>query len=269
MEIISRKTRIDVVEGDFGKYVKITRTDPAKPPRWLNLSPSMWQNLRDAMQDVEALVMGKEQYEVESSIPLTYRAQVYVVDFSGSRYVGLNLNRTHGEKIYRNRMNFALAEWKRITQCAKSVQECLDGRDEIIFYAAEQEDGRYGSWYLDLNRCRSTDEGVNVKMSFVPRPTALQWIECVIDHVLSKALREMITDKCNGCIIDHPSQMEHNCMMVDWPDAVDNYFSEVRRNVSYKTVELAVKKVLTSLSIACDTSIINRRYHDKRLSKIL
>ena len=118
MEIISRKTRIDVVEGDFGKYVKITRTNPAKPQRW----PSLWQNFRDAMQDIEALVMGKEQYEVESSIPLTDRVQVYVVDFSGSRYVGLNLNQTRGEKIYRNRMNFTLAEWKRITQCAKSVQ---------------------------------------------------------------------------------------------------------------------------------------------------
>lgn len=49
---------------------------------------------------------------------------------------------------------------------------------------------------------------------------------------LSKAIKK----KCYGCEVDHPSQTQHECLMMDWNSRVENHFFGAMDKLSYSEI---------------------------------
>ena len=72
-------------------------------------------------------------------------------------------------------------------------------------------------------------------------------------------IREEKLNRCNGCVIHHPSQREHSCLMMDTEDAWFYYHDEVREkidlNVVLKTAESVCSAVGLKLSSSWETYV--------------
>lgn len=57
---------------------------------------------------------------------------------------------------------------------------------------------------------------------------------------LKKRIGELITERCEGCIVMHPSQRRHTCLMMSENEHIDIYFDvaldEVDENVVIRTM---------------------------------
>lgn len=54
--------------------------------------------------------------------------------------------------------------------------------------------------------------------------TEAKRVHRVIKENVINQLTDSIKIMCNGCIIDHPSQLQHDCIMLEWAERVDaNY----------------------------------------------
>ena len=57
-----------------------------------------------------------------------------------------------------------------------------------------------------------------------------------IDAIVNK-VKELVTEKCYGCQVDHPSQRQHNlCIMADWKEQVETCFSEALQKLDKNDV---------------------------------
>ena len=264
MEVISRKTRLDVKDGEYGRYLKIIRSDPIKPDRWMNLSAALWDKLVATIPEVEKIRRLEEEYPDGSYIELNDTTRIYVVDYAGYRYVGVDNTRKVEDKTYVHRINFTLIEWQRICRGAQAITEALAGNHVMKFYAAECEPDIYTPWHMELEQCQNArHEHGFIRMSFVQRPSALQWMENTIDYIFSKAIRDAVVENCNGCRIDHPSQRQHSCMMSDWCVSVDKYYDEIRHEMTYQKSIQIVTTVLNALGITVDKQALKNLYADK------
>ena len=54
-------------------------------------------------------------------------------------------------------------------------------------------------------------------------------------------------DQCNGCAIQHPSQREHSCLMMDSEDAWFYYHDEARQKIDLTIVMKTVESVCNTL----------------------
>ena len=271
MEVISRKTRIDVKDGEYGRYLKITRSDPIKPDRWMSLSATLWDKLVSVIPEIEKLRLSEEEYTDGSYIDLNDTSRIYVVDYAGYRYVGLDNRQKVGDKTYVHRINFSLIEWQRICHATRTITEALAGNGVMIFYAAEREPDIYTPWHTELELCqKSRREDGLVRMSFLQRPTSLQWMENIVDYLMSKAIRDAVVENCKGCLIDHPSQHRHSCMMSDWCESVDRYYNEIRLEMTYKKLTKIVTKMLNALGITIDKQVLKNIYtDDERVTEMI
>lgn len=49
-------------------------------------------------------------------------------------------------------------------------------------------------------------------------------------------ITQYVNKQCNGCKIDHPSQKQHDCLMVDWNTRLDTYFLDAMDKISYSEI---------------------------------
>ena len=63
-----------------------------------------------------------------------------------------------------------------------------------------------------------------------------------------KQFNAIVHERCNGCQIDHPSQLEHMCLWLEDDDSfeVDEILSEALANVDITYVKVCSWKQLTS-----------------------
>ena len=60
-------------------------------------------------------------------------------------------------------------------------------------------------------------------------------------HVTS-VIQNLIPEYCHGCIVDHPSQHQHNlCLMMEWLDQVLTLFNEAYDNVDLSTFYYTIR----------------------------
>ena len=77
--------------------------------------------------------------------------------------------------------------------------------------------------------------------------------------MFDRLIHEEKLNRCNGCVIHHPSQREHSCLTMDTEDAWFYYHDEVREkidlNVVLKTAESVCSVVGLKLSSSWETYV--------------
>ena len=77
--------------------------------------------------------------------------------------------------------------------------------------------------------------------------------------MFDRLIHEEKLNRCNGCVIHHPSQREHSCLMIDTEDAWFYCHDEVREkidlNVVLKTAESVCSAVGLKLSSSWETYV--------------
>ena len=56
-------------------------------------------------------------------------------------------------------------------------------------------------------------------------------------------------NRCQGCTIQHPSQRQHSCLMLDIEDAWSYYHDEAQEQIDLAMVMLTVKTVCNTLGL--------------------
>ena len=60
-------------------------------------------------------------------------------------------------------------------------------------------------------------------------------IKCYAEEIAS-GINQLVADNCNGCIIDHPSQRQHSCLMMESDERLSLYFDDALSKVSEASV---------------------------------
>ena len=64
-----------------------------------------------------------------------------------------------------------------------------------------------------------------------------------------KLVQEEKANRCHGCAIQHPSQRQHSCLMLDIEDAWSYYHDEAQEQIDLAMVMLTVKTVYNTLGL--------------------
>ena len=60
-------------------------------------------------------------------------------------------------------------------------------------------------------------------------------LKCYAEETASRVM-VLVTEYCNGCLIDHPSQRQHDCLMMEVDERMCLYFDEAVNSVSEATI---------------------------------
>ena len=69
-------------------------------------------------------------------------------------------------------------------------------------------------------------------------------IKCYAEEIAS-VINQLLVENCNGCIIDHPSQRQHPCLMMESDERLSLYFDDALSKVSEASV---MENFMNSLS---------------------
>jgi hypothetical protein len=53
---------------------------------------------------------------------------------------------------------------------------------------------------------------------------------------LHEATNKMTKDNCEGCAIDHPSQVQHSCLMMTPSESIDSYFERALESLPHEAI---------------------------------
>ena len=70
--------------------------------------------------------------------------------------------------------------------------------------------------------------------------------------VFDKLIHQEKVNRCHGCTIDHPSQRQHSCLMMDNEDAWFYYHDEAREQIDLAVVMKTVENVCSTLGLKLD-----------------
>ena len=56
-------------------------------------------------------------------------------------------------------------------------------------------------------------------------------IKCYAEEIAS-VINQLVVENCNGCIIDHPSQIQHPCLMMESDERLSMYFDDALSKIS-------------------------------------
>ena len=123
-------------------------------------------------------------------------------------------------------------------------------------------------WYFSGEECKKSAEFIYGEdqddLVFETRQVTLPSItditKMVTTYLVVAEMRRRLTQNCNGCMIDHPSQLQHmgvatGCMM-EWDDAVACYYDESHGFITVESLRESCKHVLDILNLPCDAEVI-------------
>ena len=82
-------------------------------------------------------------------------------------------------------------------------------------------------------------------------------VATIIGHVFQltyaaffdKLVQEEKVNRCHGCVIQHPSQRQHSCLMLDTEDAWFYYHDEAREQIDLAVVMKTAESVFSTLGL--------------------
>ena len=72
--------------------------------------------------------------------------------------------------------------------------------------------------------------------------------------MFDRLIHEEKLNRCNGCVIHHPSQREHSCLMMDAKDAWFYYHDEVREKIDLNVVLKTAESVCSAVGLKLSSS---------------
>ena len=218
------------------------------------------------------------------------RDQLEVRDYLGKRYASLKLERQAKDgKTYINRMNFDEENWEKLinagmrmmnvqntpTKKYKTLKRRKSGNKEQdkckkrlfdnipVIPTITQYNWQYGKeqspcWYFTEEMCKDSGDFVENKDELqittrqIPLPSIVSITEMITTYLVSGDIRRRTISTCYGCSVDHPSQLQHmdNGCMMDWEDAVTQYYEEAFACVTLDDVVEACNKIITVLDLS-------------------
>ena len=64
---------------------------------------------------------------------------------------------------------------------------------------------------------------------------------------IASAISQLVVENCNGCIIDHPSQTQHECLMMERDEQLCMYFDDALSKISEAKVMEAFTESLNDI----------------------
>ena len=68
-------------------------------------------------------------------------------------------------------------------------------------------------------------------LSHRPKIIEERQIKCYAEEIVS-VINQLVVENCNGCIIDHPSQRQHPCLMMESDERLSMYFDDALSKIS-------------------------------------
>lgn len=279
------KTLVEVLVGKFGRYVKLTRD--GVNPRWLNVSEVVWRTLDRYLQEVAERMADYDRSQRESTLELTRNWSVTIRQYLDERYV--TLNQYIGDRVNRMNFSFAEWEQlSGFNYDVMKALDGHDGNapvktpEEVIKLLKElRRPPAVESPISGIKRKSESKSEVPKRPRVWPEkivvygvgeeiyPTKNQALmyhtspeKTTIDTLHSKSLAVLVgrnqfttelnrlrKEVCPGCKIDHPSQMQHPCMMDDWNLGVDLYYDDAKKGVPFETYWERVRSVFSTLKL--------------------
>ena len=72
-------------------------------------------------------------------------------------------------------------------------------------------------------------------------------IKCYAEEIAS-VINQLVVENCNGCIIDHPSQRQHPCLIMESDEILSMYFDDTLSEISEARV---MENCMNSLNDIC------------------
>ena len=60
-------------------------------------------------------------------------------------------------------------------------------------------------------------------------------MEFLYNKTILELLNDVVMEYCYGCEVDHPSQVQHTCLMWTWVEHLDTYFNLAFEKKSMRT----------------------------------
>lgn len=112
------------------------------------------------------------------------------------------------------------------------------------------------------------DERYNVPVDHcTPPATSVMLMNSYFDFIYAKVLLgvkyTVIQKDCYGCLIDHPSQTQHDCIMSDFirddEEAIDIYFENMLNEVDEQKILLTWEELMCGLNIPPEVIDLHKR----------
>lgn len=143
------------------------------------------------------------------------------------------------ESTQPNRWFFEGTETKRVDMCVYLNRRIINIREMIRGTGTN-----YGSLYPTR-----TGFAVSIRswMSLLERYEEVKTylnetkrVYAKVKGMVVKQLSDGISEKCNGCLIDHPSQLQHECLTLDWNSRVEDHFLAVMNSFNYSGIHAEI-----------------------------
>lgn len=144
-------------------------------------------------------------------------------------------NFLESETMPPNTWFFEGSETKRIEICVYRNRRIINIREMIRGSGAN-----YGTLYpsrigfaTSLRTWRSLLEKYDEVVTFL---NEVKRVYVKVKEMLVGQLSDSIIKKCNGCLIDHPSQLQHECITQGWNSRVEDNFLSVMNTLNYSLI---------------------------------
>lgn len=93
-------------------------------------------------------------------------------------------------------------------------------------------------------------------------------MDSYFDFMYAKAMHEclptIVKENCYGCEVDHPSQLQHACLIYDHEESIYMYFDELLSAVNEDSILLSWSEIVDALEISPEVVALHKlKIYDK------
>jgi hypothetical protein len=258
---LSKQTRVEVIDGLYGIYVKMTREN-AKGTRWLNINKIIIDKMTEKVTVINEAIKNKKDKMIE----ITDKSQIEVKKYLEHYYVCFMIQtQKQDQEMYVNRMNLNVHEWDAFAKILKKIKKnsvmkrpatvtqavpetpakkqkkpiVRIGNEEIIqnvedwfnYRWSDSETVSHCSFFTEKDcidhhaKYGKGKEEPIVTAIIAPFPSSDLWVDKVALYLVQNEVRALAKKDCDACKIDDPSQFHHTRGCIDqWEDIVEKYY---------------------------------------------
>ena len=267
---LSKITSVEVKSSQFttDKYLHLKKQH-GNYSRWVNLSCTSWNKLTSMSHDIDGAIAAAQNQSFDLFSIWSGSQKVLIESFQDKLYIGIHSFHKGGQRIRGRGLNLNLDEWKKWQELATEISTAMTstGIPETWQYSETNrsmfkwvwrtKDGdvkNEGQWTFSYQECfqaalYTVDKCIfTIKEKETPLPSASSLLIMCYDHLVQKTARSLV--KCNGCVIDHPSQTQHldGCLMSQ-DSAMLLYSQEARQMLTAEEVMTFYNRVRQELGL--------------------
>jgi hypothetical protein len=219
--------------------------------------------------DIDEAITATQNHSFDLFTAWNGSQRILVEMYKDQLYVGIHSFDKSGQRARGKGLNLKLDEWNKLKTLCNDIDAAMTGQDfpeawqysevkrPIFKWVWRTRDGDVkndGKWTFSYQDCfqaalHTVDKCVfTIKEKYMTLPPASNLLVMCYDYLVQKTVKSII--RCNGCVIDHPSQAEHldGCMM-STDTAMMLYSDEARRMLTVEQVMTLYNGVRQDLAL--------------------